>query len=43
MTYDPLIAILVLGVAGAALVPLLLFVRWLELRAERRADETPAE
>ena len=41
---DTWFTLFVLAVAGALILPALLFVRWLELRAERRAAEhTPAE
>lgn len=40
---EPLFALAVLAFAGVMIVPLGLFVRWLELRAERHADITPAE
>lgn len=37
-------ALLILAFAGALIVPLGIFVRWLELRADRRrAARTPAE
>ncbi|MEQ1618449.1 MAG: hypothetical protein ABL883_08920 [Terricaulis sp.] len=40
---DPLFTLTILTLAGLMIVPVGLFVRWLELRAERRAARTPAE
>ena len=41
---DSLFALAVLAFAGLMVVPLGIFVRWLELRGERRrAERTPAE
>ncbi len=40
---DPFFSLAVLAFAGLMIVPLGLFGRWLELRAERRAARISAE